>query len=254
MSWMSDTTRPVPSIYGPGRLTGSQVPATFDAGLQTHMIGIYNYMMLGLALSGVVAFAVANTAFGSLFYSGPRELTALGWIALFAPLGLILVATSGANSLSPAALQGLYWGITALQGVGLAALLQAYTGVSVTRVFFITAAAFGALSLWGYTARKSLSGWGAFLLMGLVGLIIASLVNLFLASSAVQFAITLIGLVIFAGLTARDTQRLKEEYVAGLAHDGDQALTSQVLGALSLYLNFINLFQLLLSLLGSRDE
>ena len=253
MSWMSDTTRPVPSAYGPGTLSTSQRTAGFDAGLRTHMIGVYNYMMLGLALSGVVAYAVANTAFGSLFYSGPRELTGLGWIALFAPLGLILIASFGAHRLSPAAIQGLYWGITGLQGIGLAALLQAYTGESVTRVFFITAAAFGALSLWGYTTEKSLSGWGSFLLMGLVGLIIASLVNLFLESSALQLAITIIGLLVFAGLTAWDTQRIKDEYVAGLAQ-GDQALTSQVFGALSLYLNFINLFQLLLSLLGNREE
>ena len=251
MSWMSDTTRPVPSTFGPGTRTSSQV--AFDAGLRAHMIGVYNYLMLGLALSGAVAYAIVNTQLGTLFYSGPRQLTALGWVALFAPLGLILIASFGSHRLSPATVQGLYWGITALQGVGLAALLQAYTGQSITRVFFITATAFGALSLWGYTTERSLSVWGSFLLMGLVGLIIASIVNLFLASSAMQFAITLIGLLIFAGLTAWDTQRIKEEYVAGLA-EGDAALTSQVFGALSLYLNFINLFQLLLSLLGSREE
>jgi len=251
MSWMSDTNRPVP-FYGPGRTT-SQAAATFDAGLRAHMIGVYNYLMLGLALSGVVAYLVANTAFGSLFYAGPRQLTALGWVALLAPLGLILIASFGAQRLSPAAIQGLYWGITALQGVGLAALLQSYTGESVTRVFFITAASFGALSLWGYTTERTLSGWGSFLLMGLVGLILASLVNLFLESSALQFAITIIGLLVFAGLTAWDTQRIKEEYVAGWAQ-GEQALTSQVFGALSLYLNFVNLFQLLLSLFGNREE
>jgi hypothetical protein len=251
MSLMSDTTRPVPSVYGPGT-TASQA-ATFDAGLRAYMIGVYNYPMLGLVLSGAVAYAVANTAFGALFYSGPRELTALGWIALLAPLGLIMIASFGVQRLSRRAIQGLYWGITALQGIGLAALLQAYTGASVTRVFFITAATFGALSLWGYTTTKSLSGWGSFLVMGLVGLIVAMLVNLFLESSALQSAITLIGLLIFAGLTAWDTQRLKEEYLAGLA-EGNAALTSQVFGALSLYLNFIYLFQLLLSLLGNREE
>lgn len=250
MSWMNDITRPVPSHYGPGRTT-SQV--TFDAGLRTHMIGVYNYLMMGLALSGIVAYAVANTAFGSLFYAGPRQLTALGWMALLAPLGLILVASFGANRLTPATIQGIYWATTGLQGIGLAALLQSYTGESVTRVFFITAAAFGSLSLWGYTTEKRLSGWGSFLLMGLVGLILASLINLFLASSPLQFAITIIGLLIFAGLTAWDTQRIKEEYVTGLVQ-GDTALTSQVFGALSLYLNFINLFQLLLSLFGSREE
>jgi len=251
MSWWSDNSRLAPYGFGSGTFTRSQVE--FDAGLRAHMIGVYNYLMLGLALSGAIAYAVANTPLGDLFYSGPRELTPLGWVALLAPLGLILIASFGAHSLSPAALQGIYWGITALQGVGLAAVLQAYTGESITRVFFITAAAFGALSLWGYTTRSNLSGWGSFLLMGLVGLILASLVNLFLASSALQFTITVIGVLVFAGLTAWDTQRIKEEYVAGLAH-GDAALTSKVFGALSLYLNFLNLFQLLLSLLGQRDE
>jgi len=251
MSWWSDNSRLAPYGFGSGTFTRSQVE--FDAGLRAHMIGVYNYLMLGLALSGAIAYAVANTPLGDLFYSGPRELTPLGWVALLSPLGLILIASFGAHRLSPTALQGLYWGITALQGVGLAAVLQAYTGESITRVFFITAAAFGALSLWGYTTRSNLSGWGSFLLMGLVGLILASLVNLFLASSALQFTITVIGVLVFAGLTAWDTQRIKEEYVAGLAH-GDAALTSKVFGALSLYLNFLNLFQLLLSLVGQRDE
>lgn len=253
MSWMSDITRPVPSRAGPGAITSSRDATVFDAGLRAHMIGVYNYVMLGLALSGAVAYTVANTKVGSLFYAGPQQLTALGWIALFAPLGLILFVSFGAQQLSPIAIQAIYWAITGLQGVGLAALLQAYTGESVTRVFFITATAFGALSLWGYTTERSLSGWGSFLLMGLVGLILAALVNLFFASSALQFAITIIGLIVFAGLTAWDTQRLKEEYVAGRAQ-GDQALTSQVFGALSLYLNFINLFQLLLSIFGNREE
>jgi FtsH-binding integral membrane protein len=251
MSRWNGNSRLAPYGFGPGTFAPSRVE--FDAGLRAHMIGVYNYLMLGLALSGAIAYAVANTPLGDLFYSGPRELTLLGWVALLAPLGLILITSFGAQSLSPVGLQGIYWGITALQGVGLAAVLQAYTGESVTRVFFITAASFGALSLWGYTTRSHLSGWGSFLLMGLVGLILASLVNLFLASSALQFTITIVGLFVFAGLTAWDTQRIKEEYVAGLAH-GDAALTSKVFGVLSLYLNFLNLFQLLLSLLGQQEE
>ena len=251
MSRWNGNSRLAPYGFGPGTFAPSRVE--FDAGLRAHMIGVYNYLMLGLALSGAIAYAVANTPLGDLFYSGPRELTLLGWVALLAPLGLILITSFGAQSLSPVGLQGIYWGITALQGVGPAALLQAYTGESVTRVFFITAASFGALSLWGYTTRSHLSGWGSFLLMGLVGLILASLVNLFLASSALQFTITIVGLFVFAGLTAWDTQRIKEEYVAGLAQ-GDAALTSKVFGALSLYLNFLNLFQLLLFLLGQREE
>jgi FtsH-binding integral membrane protein len=146
MSWTSDTTRPVPSIYGPGGLT-AQRTTVFDVGLRAHMIGVYNYLMAGLALSGIAAYAVANTALGSLFYSGPQELTALGWLALLAPLGLILIASLGAQHLPVVAIQAIYWAITGLQGVGLAALLQTYTGESVARVFFITAAAFGFLSL-----------------------------------------------------------------------------------------------------------
>jgi hypothetical protein len=158
-----------------------------------------------------------------------------------------------AHRLSVSAIQGVYWGITALQGIGLAALLQAYTGESIARVFFITAAAFGSLSLLGYTTQRSLSGWGSFLLVGLVGLVLAGLVNLFLQSSALQLTITLIGLLVFAGLIAWDTQRLRDEFVAGMMQ-GDALLKSQVFGALGLYLNVINLFQLLLSLLGTQDE
>jgi len=251
MSWMNDTTRPVPSFSGPGTRTYPQ--ATFDAGLRAHMIGVYNTLMLGLALSGVVAYLVANTALGTLFYAAPRQLTFLGGAALLAPLALILFVSFSAHRLSVSAIQGVYWGITALQGVCVAALLQAYTGESIARVFFITAAAFGSLSLWGYTTKRSLSGWGSFLLVGLVGLVLAGLVNLFLQSSALQLTITLIGLLVFAALIAWDTQRLKDEYVAGVIQ-GDALLKSQVFGALGLYLNVINLFQLLLSLLGTQDE
>ncbi len=251
MSWMNDTTRPVPSFSGPGTRTYPQ--GTFDAGLRSHMIGVYNYLMLGLALSGVVAYLVANTALGALFYAAPRQLTFLGGAALLAPLTLIIFVSFSAHRLSVSAIQGVYWGITALQGIGLAALLQAYTGESIARVFFITAAAFGSLSLLGYTTQRSLSGWGSFLLVGLVGLVLAGLVNLFLQSSALQLTITLIGLLVFAGLIAWDTQRLRDEYVAGMMQ-GDALLKSQVFGALGLYLNVINLFQLLMSLLGTQDE
>jgi FtsH-binding integral membrane protein len=227
-------------------------PITYDEGLRRHMVGVYNFMMLGLVVSGAVAFAIANTSLGAIFYSGPGKLTGLGWVAVLAPLGLILIASFGASRLSPGAIQGLYWGITALQGVSLGALLQVYTGQSVARTFFVTAAAFGALSLYGYTTRRSLSGMGSFLLMGLVGIVLASLVNIFFASSALQFAITVIGVLVFAGLTAYDTQRIKEEYLGGFAAEAQT--TMQVFGALGLYLNFVNLFQLLLSLFGTRDE
>ncbi len=250
MTWSNDDTRSARLGYGTG--VGGRTRAEIDVGLRRHMLGVYNFMMLGLALSGVTAYVVANTALGAVFYAGPGKLTALGWIAVFAPLGLILLASFAAHRLSPMAMQGIYWALTATQGVGLAALLQVYTGQSIARTFFVTAAAFGALSLYGYTTRRNLSGMGSFLLMGLVGVVIASLVNLFLASSALQFAITVIGVLVFAGLTAYDTQRIKEEYVEGM--DQGSATTLQVFGALSLYLNFINLFQLLLSFMGSREE
>ena len=224
--------------------------AEIDAGLRRHMLGIYNYMASGLILSGIVAYVVANTALGGVFYSGRAQLTVLGWIAVFAPLGLLLVASFAAHRLSAPAIQSMYWGLTALMGVSLAAVLQVYTGQSITRTFFVTAAAFGGLSLWGYTTQRDLSGMGSFLLMGLIGILIAGLVNLFLASSALQFAISAIGVVIFAGLTAYDTQRLKEEYIANM--DDVVATKLQVFGALSLYLNFVNLFQFLLSFIGER--
>jgi FtsH-binding integral membrane protein len=236
------------------RWASAPAPAAveFDEGLRRHMVGVYNFMMLGLVLSGAVAFAVANTSLGALFFSGPGRLTGLGWVAALAPLGLILIASFGASRLSSGAIQGLYWAITALQGVSLGALLQVYTGQSVARTFFVTAAAFGALSLYGYTTRRSLSGMGSFLVMGLVGIVLASLVNVFFASGALQFAITVIGVFVFAGLTAYDTQRIKEEYLGGFAQGAET--TMQVFGALGLYLNFVNLFQLLLSLIGTRDE
>lgn len=224
---------------------------TVDAGLRQHMLGIYNYMFAGLALSGGVALALSATGLGAIFFAA-GQLTPLGWGAVFAPLGLLLVASFTARRLSTGATQAIYWGVAALQGVGLALLLQAFTGQSIAQIFFVTAAAFGALSLWGYTTRRSLSGLGTFLFMGLIGVIIASVVNIFLQSSLLHFVGASIGVVVFAGLTAYDTQRLKDEYVGGLV--GEAPTKAQVWGALSLYLNFINLFQLLLSLFGARRE
>ena len=244
MSWTNERV-----VVAPGAITARE-QTEIDAGLRRHMLGIYNYMASGLILSGIVAYVVANTALGGVFYSGRAQLTVLGWIAVFAPLGLLLVASFAAHRLSAPAIQSIYWGLTALMGVSLAAVLQVYTGQSITRTFFVTAAAFGGLSLWGYTTQRDLSGMGSFLLMGLIGILIAGLVNLFLASSALQFAISAIGVVIFAGLTAYDTQRLKEEYIANM--DDVVATKLQVFGALSLYLNFVNLFQFLLSFIGER--
>jgi hypothetical protein len=177
----------------------------------------------------------------------------LKWVVIFAPLGLVFLLSFGIERMRPAMAQLMFWIYAALVGVSLASIFMVFTHTSIVRVFFITAASFGALSLWGYTTQRDLTGTGSFLLMGLFGIILASLINLFMASSALQFAISVIGVLVFAGLTAWDTQRLKTEYLYG-AMDGETAERSAIIGALSLYLNFINLFTLLLQLLGQRDE
>jgi FtsH-binding integral membrane protein len=226
--------------------------SVYDDGLRQHMLGIYNFMFAGLGLSGAVAWFLVQTGASSLFFTAPGQFTALGWVAVFAPLGLLLLASFNAHRLGTTATHGIYWSVAALQGVSLAILFQAYTGQSIAQIFFVTAAAFGALSLFGYTTGRSLSGMSTFLMIGLVGVIIAFLVNMFVQSSVLHLVASLIGVIVFAGLTAFDTQRLKVEYIDGIEAGG--AGKAQVWGALSLYLNFINLFQLLMSLFGQREE
>lgn len=223
----------------------------YDLGLRRHMIGIYNFMFAGLGLSAATAFFLVQTGLSTVFFSA-GQFTPAGWVAVFAPLGLLLLASFAGQRMSAAATHALYWSIAALQGVSLALLFQVYTGQSVAQIFLVTAAAFGALSLYGYTTKRSLTGMGTFLLMGLIGVIIAFIVNIFLQSSLLHFVAASIGVLVFAGLTAFDTQRLKHEYLAGAA--GDSAAQVQIWGALSLYLNFINLFQLLMSLFGQRQQ
>jgi FtsH-binding integral membrane protein len=247
-----------------GTRAGTEV---HDQGLRSYMLGIYNYMAAGIALSGIVAylvFSMATTADPSLAVAKLRNgamLTQFGaqlfgsplyMIVAFAPLGMLLIASFMSGRMSVGATQLFYWVFTATMGASLSAIFIRYSMGSITQVFFVTAAAFAALSLYGYSTRRDLSGFGTFLFMGLIGVIIASIVNIWLQSPALQFAFSIIGVLVFAGLTAYDTQRLKDEYyMVG----GDQAAmqTSSIWGALSLYLNFVNLFQLLLSLLGSRD-
>lgn len=226
--------------------------SVYDTGLRQHMLGIYNYMFAGLGLSGAVAYFLIASGASALFFAGPGLFTPLGWVAVFAPLGLLLLASFSAARLSTGATHAIYWSVAALQGVSLAVLFQAFTGQSIAQIFFVTAAAFGALSLFGYTTKRSLSGMSTFLMVGLIGVVIAFIVNIFLQSGLLQFVASVIGVLVFAGLTAFDTQRLKTEYIAGVA--GDAAAKAQVWGALSLYLNFINLFQLLMSLFGQREE
>lgn len=236
----------------PARAGALPAEALYDAGLRQHMLGIYNYMFAGLGLSGAVAFLLMQTGASALFFTAPGQFTPLGWVAMFAPLGLLLLASFNAQRLSTGATHAIYWSVAGLQGVSLAVLFQAFTGQSIAQIFFVTAASFGALSLFGYSTKRSLSGMSTFLMVGLIGVVIAFVVNMFLQSGLLQFVASVVGVLVFAGLTAFDTQRLKNEYIAGV--EGDVAMKAQVWGALSLYLNFINLFQLLLSLFGQREE
>jgi len=219
---------------------------TFDEGLRKHMLSIYNYMTSGILLTGIVALLA--------FTSGMSEtihFSALRWVVGLSPLAIVFAMSFGANRFSTGTLQLLFWGFATLMGLSLSSIFLVYTGGSIATTFFATAAAFAGLSLFGYTTMKSLSGMGSFLIMGLVGLIVAMLINLFLQSPAFHYAISFIGVLIFAGLTAYDTQRLKNEYqyLRGTEFAGKAV----VLGALNLYLDFINMFQFLLSFLGNRE-
>jgi hypothetical protein len=205
-------------------------------------------MMLGLGVTGLVAFLVASTP--ALYV--PIFTTPLKWVAMLAPLAFVFVLSWRFDRMSVGALQGLFWAFCGAMGVSMASIFLAFTGASVARVFFITAGTFAAMSLWGYTTKTDLSRFGSFLMMGLIGIVIAGLVNIFVGSSALQFAISVIGVIVFTGLTAYDTQNIKESYTE---HFGAEANTKlAVMGALSLYLNFINLFQLLLQLIGQRND
>jgi FtsH-binding integral membrane protein len=231
---------------------------TFDAGLRAHMVSVYNYMASGLALSGIVAYALfSNPSLASIFFhigmtpggnAAIVGMSGLGWVAVLAPLGLLLLVSFRAAQMSLASVQAIYWAVTALMGVSMSVLLFRYTGASVARTFFVTAASFGALSLYGYTTKRDLSAMGKFLFMGLVGLILASLVNMFFPSGTMSFIISVAGVLIFSGLIAYDTQKIKEQYSA--SYGRDVAGKMAVFGALSLYLDFINLFQFLMSFMG----
>ncbi len=236
--------------------------AVLDAGLRAYMLRVYNWMSSGLLLTGIVAYAIANTSLISLFYQQvmtPRGIaiqpTILGYAAIFAPLVFTMVLSFGVNRLSRSATQALFWAFAAAMGASIANIFLIYSGASIARVFFVSAATFGAMSLYGYTTRSDLSKMGSFLMMGLIGIIIASLVNMFIGSTALQFAISIIGVLVFVGLTAYDTQRIKNDYQQYAYAEGtDIAAKRSVFDALSLYLNFINLFMLLLQLFGNRNS
>jgi len=226
------------------------------------MLRVYNWMASGLLLTGVVAYAIANTALINAFYplvqtpfGYSHQATPLAMISIFLPLAFVLVLSLGVNKLSTTAAQALFWVFCAAMGASLTNIFLVYTSESIVRVFFITAGTFAATSLFGYTTKTDLTKMGGFLMMGLFGIIIASLVNMFVGSSALQFAISIIGVVVFTGLTAYDTQRIKADYVQyAYAMGPDGATKRSVYDALSLYLNFINLFMMLLQLLGVRRD
>src|SRR4029077_4689859 len=267
---MSDFDRNAATAQYGRPLTRAEA-AVVDEGLRAYMLRVYNYMVLGLAITGVAALGVymlSVTPDLSAAYQGARPLarglyltpigyylfaSPLKWLVVLPPPGLVVFLSFPIQHMRPATAQITFWIYAALVGVSLGSIFLIYTHTSIVRVFFITAASFGALSLWGYTTQRDLTGMGSFLIMGLFGIIIASLVNIFLASTMMQFIISVVGVLVFAGLTAYDTQRLKSEYIYG-AMDGEVMERSAIMGALSLYLDFLNLFTMLLSLMGTRDE
>ena len=262
---MSDFDRNYASPFGQA---AARDTAAVDAGLRSYMLRIYNYMSIGLAITGLAALgvymlAVTTDPSGAAAKIGNSFLTPFGyamfvsplkWVFILAPLAMVFAISFGINRLKPATAQLMFWAFAALMGISLSSIFLVYTHTSITRVFFITAASFGALSLYGYTTKRDMTGMGSFLIMGLFGLIIASVVNIFVASSMLQFIVSVVGVLIFAGLTAYDTQRLKNDYIYGYASQGgDVSERAAITGALSLYLNFINLFTLLLQLLGQKE-
>ncbi|MEO1092165.1 MAG: Bax inhibitor-1/YccA family protein [Pseudomonadota bacterium] len=218
-----------------------------DAGLRSYMLSVYNYMALALVITGLMAFVVASTP---AIY-GPIFSSPLKWVVMLAPLGFVLALSFGIQKMSVGTAQIVFWTYAATMGLSLSVIFLAFTAESIARTFFITAAAFGALSLYGYTTKRDLTAMGSFLIMGVFGLIIASVVNIFLGSTALQFAVSVLGVLIFAGLTAYDTQRIKSMYFE-VRSDGTAMSKAALMGALALYLDFINLFMFLLQFMGQQ--
>lgn len=250
--------------YMRAQTAGTRADAQIDEGLRSYMLSVYNYMAGGVALTGIVAYALYALAvsveptqyalpngayltdFGYTLFVSP-----LKWVVMLAPLGMVFLLSARIGKMSVGGAQLSFWTFAGLMGASLSSIFLVYAHGSIANVFFISAAAFGALSLFGYTTKKDLSGWGSFLFMGLIGIIIASVVNIFVGSSALQFAVSVIGVLVFAGLTAYDTQSIKEMYFEG---DSTAVVSRKaIMGALRLYLDFINLFLMLLSLFGNRE-
>ena len=220
--------------------------AARDAGLRSYMLSVYNYMASGVLLTGIVALLFANSGMAEQVFATP-----LRWLIILAPLAFVMVMSFGMNRLSTGTLQLLFWAFATAMGLSMSSIFLIYTGTSIAQTFFAVSAAFMGLSLYGYTTKKDLSGFGTFLIMGVVGLLVAMVINIFLQSPAMQMAISAIGVLLFAGLTAYDTQKIKSIYahVAGT----DMMGKTIIMGALNLYLDFINMFTFLLSFMGNRE-
>lgn len=254
--------------YGTIRQTGAGArTAAVDEGLRAHMSKVYGTMSVGMLITALAAWAVAGLAVSSVptaYQIGPDQfLTSFGaaiyasplkWVVMLAPLAFVFGLSAGINRMSAATAQVVFFAFAAIMGVSLSSIFLVFTTASITQVFLITAIAFAGLSLWGYTTKKDISAWGSFLFMGVIGLVLAMLVNIWLHSPALNFAVSAIGVLIFAGLTAYDTQNIKNTYLQLRAAEGEQYVgKAAILGALSLYLNFINMFMMLLQLFGNRN-
>ncbi len=241
--------------YNTVRRAGSATTsAAIDAGLRAHMNKVYGLMSVAMIITGLVAFAVGSSEALLSIFRDPLTLrpNVLGWIVMFAPLGMVFMMGSAVNRMSQAGAQLFFYGFAALMGLSISWIFALYTDVSIAKTFFITAIAFAGLSLYGYTTKRDISAWGSFLIMGVIGLIIAMIVNIFLQSAALDFAVSALGVLIFAGLTAYDTQKIKTMYLQA-AQTGAETGKMAIFGALNLYLDFINMFMFLLQFLGQRE-
>ena len=250
--------------YGTVRRAGAGVrTAQIDEGLRAHMTKVYGLMAVAMVITGVVAYVVGSD-FARAVAGEPTMLLPVGllqamftsplkWVVMFAPLIMVFALSAGLQRMSEGAAQAAFWVFAALMGLSISWIFSVFTGMSIAQIFFVTAIAFAGLSLWGYTTKKDLSGWGTFLMMGVIGLVAASLVNIFLNSPAVTFAVSSLGVLIFAGLTAYDTQNIKNVYLQLVASNEQFLGKAAIIGALQLYLNFLNMFMMLLQLFGQRN-
>ena len=241
-----------PRLTGVNPATVGVPRAARDVGLRSYMLSVYNYMASGVLLTGIVAMLFAPYARDVLINAAGTGMSPIGWVVMLAPLGFVIAMSFGLNRMSTPTLQMLFWAFATVMGLSMSTIFITFTGVSIAQTFFAVSVAFLSLSLWGYTTKKDLSGWGTFLIMGVVGLLIAMLINLFVQSTAMHMAISAIGVLLFAGLTAYDTQKIKSMYfmVQGTEFIGKSA----IMGALTLYLDFINLFMFLLQFMGQSRE